>query len=256
MQKIHPFKCLSILTASLLLSFGMSATPILASATDNGEVKQGLPGRRISGGVRTGPGSCFTDFNQSAVAVVPHAPVSKTAASHPTFWFSLPETTSDKTVKFSLFNAAEELIYSTYLAASNEYALSEFKLPNSAPGLATNENYSWVLSISCNDSSQTSPVLGLHSWVQRVDISAELAAKIEAASPAERIALYQSAELWHEQMTALANLRRRQESFDTSLQSDWTALMQSTGLADYLASHISESMTAIDSLAYLPNSSF
>ena len=251
MQKTYPFKRLSILSASLLLVIGMSATPSLADAADNSEVKQGLPGRRISGGVRTGSGSCFADFSQSAVAVVPRGPVSKTAASHPTFWFSLPETIGEKTVEFSLFNEAEEIVYSTQVAVSNEYALSEFTLPEHAPGLAPNENYSWVLSLSCNDSSETTPVMGLEGWVRRVEVSSRLAATIEAASPEERVALYQSAGLWHEQLTALANLRRNQEPFDADLQSEWAALIQSTGLSDYLASHISKSMVAIDAIAYL-----
>lgn len=256
MQKTYRLKCFSILTVSLLFSWGLSIAPSLASRTDTSEVRQGLPGRRISGGVRTSSGSCLADFNQTVVAVTPHTSVSKTAAAHPTFWFSLPETVGEKTVEFSLFNEAEELIYSAQVDASNDYAISEFKLPESAPSLSVNENYNWVFSLACDNGSQSAPILGLEGWVQRVDISAGLAAQIEAASPEQRIELYQSAGLWHEQVTELANLRRSQETLDTTLQSEWAALMQSTGLTDYLASQLSESMAAIDTIAFSPRANY
>lgn len=254
MQNPYRFKRFSILTASLLLSFSMSTMPSLARDTDSSDVRQGLPGRRISGGVRTDSGSCLADFNQTVVAVTPHSPISKTAAAHPTFWFSLPEVTGEKTVEFSLFNEAEELIYTTQIAASSEHAVSEFKLPTSAPSLSVNENYNWVFSFACNNGSQTAPVLGIEGWIQRVDISAELVSQIEAADAEQRIELYRSAGLWHEQLTELANLRRSQETLSDRFQSDWTALMQSTGLADYIANQLSESMVAADTVAFSPSS--
>lgn len=271
MQKIYRLKQFSILTVSLLLSLGMSAIPSWANDTDTRNVRQGLPGRRISGGVRTDSGSCLTDFNQTVVAVAPQNPISKTASAHPTFWFSLPETVGDKTVEFSLFNESEELIYSAQIEASNDHAISEFKLPKSAPSLAVNRNYNWVFSLSCDNGSQIAPVLGLEGWIQRVDISTELASQIEAASPEQRIELYRSAGLWHEQVTELANLRRSQElhpqealgqeasgqeALNNHLLSDWTALMQSTGLTDYLANQLSESMVVIETVAFSPRSSY
>lgn len=250
MQKTYRLKRLSILATSLLLSLGTSVTPSLANHADTSDVRQGLPGRRISGGVRTNTGSCLTDFNQTVVAVAPSSPISKTANAHPTFWFSLPETVGQKTVEFSLFNEAEELLYTTQIEASNSHAISEFKLPDSAPSLAVGENYNWVFSLACNSSSQTAPVLGLEGWVQRVSLSDELTSQLETAGLEQRIELYQSADLWHEQVTELARLRRSQETLSDSLKSDWTALMQSTGLIDYLASQLSESMVAIDTVAF------
>ena len=84
----------------------------LASNINNDNVRQGLPGRRISGGVRMEPpaDSCFSDFNQSLVSIMPRSNLGTTLASHPTFWFSMPETNGAKSVEFQLIDEANELV--------------------------------------------------------------------------------------------------------------------------------------------------
>lgn len=243
MQRIQLSKTISTVAIGLLLPLSMC---LPALADNNTELRQGLPGRRISGGVRMEPpaDSCFTDFDQSLVSIMPRNNLGKTAASHPTFWFSLPETTGAKLVTFQLRDESDELVYSTQLHIRDEAGLSEFQLPSTAPALTVNQNYRWVFSLACSNGSQ-SPILGLQGWVRRVAISESLKDRIASASSEDRFFLYSTEGLWQEQVTELLNLRR-QSLVNDALQKAWTSLILSTGLTSEISSHISEAMTPVE----------
>lgn len=254
MQQLRPSKTLLAATFGLVLSLSTVSLPSLA----NGEtslIRQGLPGRRISGGVRLdSTDSCFSNFNQSLVAIMPRNNLGKTAAERPTFWFSVPETNGPTLGNFQLFDESEALIYQTSVDVGNGNGLSEFKLPDDAPALATNDNYRWVFSVACTGShsrieNRTAawPALGLQGWILRVEPSAELALQLQAASPEERASLFASAGLWHEQVTELINLRRSNLS-NINFQLSWASLVQSNGLASHASSELAEAMTVHDTL--------
>lgn len=216
------------LTCGIALAFG---TLYLPASANSKQVRQGLPGRRISGGVRSS--ECFKDSTQSLVAMMPRNLLGKTAQAHPTFWFSLPDTQSAKSIHFELFNSLDNLIYSTQIDQSNVSGLSKIELPQTAPALATGENYRWVFSLKCENDPETAS-LDVQGWVRRVEISAELNHQIALASPTERAYLYQEADLWHEQVTTLADLRSdHPESLEAQLK--WAALVQASGLDPYIS---------------------
>ena len=244
MKSTYLIKLLPVTVASLLLSLGISS-PSFANNVSSDGVRQGLPGRRISGGVRMEPpaDSCFSDFNQSLVSIMPRNNLGTTSESHPTFWFSMPETSGEKAVEFQLMNESDDLIYTAQVNVSDAAGLSEFKLPDSAPALAMNENYKWVFSMACNNGSR-SPVLALQGWVRRVEIAADVSAQIMAASPEDQIALYRSAGLWHEQISTLLNLRR-QSSEGMALQIAWSDLMASTGLTSEVSDDVLDQMSVV-----------
>ena len=248
MRRNNLKKAIYLLTAGLIVSFG-SSTPGLADGGSDSDLRQGLPGRRISGGVRIEPSadSCFTNFDQSLVSVMPRTNLGLTAMSHPTLWFSLPETTGSKSGEFQLLTELDELVYSTPIEMGDASGVSEFQLPPAAPALAMDKNYKWRLSLACNHGSQ-SPVLGLEGWIRRVNISTALADQIAAASSEERVFLYGTAGLWQEQITELMNLRRQNSGGD-DLQQAWTALIASTGLMSEVSNDIVESMIPIEATA-------
>ena len=237
-------KSVSAVVTGLLVGLSIGTMPGLANESSN--LRQGLPGRRISGGVRMEPpsDSCFTDFNQSLVSVMPQSNLGLTLAAHPTLWFSMPETMGSKAVEFRLFNSAEDLVYTTQLESNNRFGITEFQVPESAPALAIDEDYSWVLTLACNNGS-SSPTLGLQGQIRRVEITQEMTNQLNSASPEERVQLYGNAGLWHEQVTELANLRRRQ-SANTDIQLAWITLMNSTGLSGHLSSNLTEQMNVVD----------
>ena len=214
------------LTCGIAIATGTISQPALA----NKQIKQGLPGRRISGGVRS---ECFKDSTQSLVAMTPRNLLGKTAQAHPTFWFSLPDTQSAKSIRFELFNASDNIVYSTQIDQSDASGLSKIELPQTAPALATGENYRWVFSLKCENDPETAS-LDVQGWVRRVEISAELTNQIALASPTERAYLYEEADLWHEQVTTLADLRSdHPESLEAQLK--WAALVQASGLDPYIS---------------------
>ncbi|MGD1863295.1 MAG: DUF928 domain-containing protein [Phormidesmis sp.] len=233
------------------IAFGLTATlgglclPSYADNINTDNVRQGLPGRRISGGVRMEPpaDSCFSDFNQSLVSIMPRSNLGTTLASHPTFWFSVPETVGDKAVEFQLLNEADDLLYSTQVNVGDESGLREFQLPASAPALAIDENYKWIFSFACNNGSR-SPVLGLQGWVRRVEASAAVNDELMLATPEERVVLYSSAGIWQEQVSALLNLRR-QGLADADLQLAWTDLLASTGLTSEISDNVLGQMSPV-----------
>ncbi len=238
MKSMHTSKAIFATTFAMFLALTTLPLPGLA----NGGVvnaRQGLPGRRISGGVRQG--NCFTDFNQSLVAMLPRNNLGKTAAARPAFWFSVPETKGHSEVQFQLFDESDEIIYSTYIQTNNEQGLSEFQMPETAPELSPNQNYRWVFSIGCSDVSR----FELQGWVRRVSLPAATDSQIAAANAEERLALYESEGLWHEQVSELVNLRRS-NSANINFQIKWAALVESTGLASDISSHITEAMRATE----------
>ncbi|MEL6775815.1 MAG: DUF928 domain-containing protein [Cyanobacteria bacterium J06597_16] len=251
MPKRFTTKPLFVATCGLLIGFGITSLPSLANGSDN--LREGLPGRRISGGVRHASSTCFTNFNQSLVAMMPRNNLGKTAEAHPTFWFSVPQTKDLKAGTFQLFNESDDLIYTAEVDISHDHGLSEFQLPTTAPALVINTNYRWVFSVTCNNTRLVSPyenssALGLQGWVRRIELSEELRSQLKETTPENRVSLYASAGLWHEQVSELVNLRRRNLN-NPELQMAWTLLTESNGLMMYISNNILEQMTIAETAA-------
>lgn len=242
MQTIHIPKLVLAATFGLVLASSTFPMSSLANSRNGQNRNVGLPGRRISGGVREG--NCFVDFNQSLVAIMPRNNFAKTAEARPAFWFSLPETEALDEVRFSLLTEFDEPVYSTQVDISRKHGLSELRLPESVPALVPGENYRWVFSLGCSDSSR----FEVQGWVNRVELTSDMASQIESASPEDSVALYAAAGLWHEQVTELINLRR-QNLADMDFQFEWAALVQSAGLTSEVSSNISEAMSPVESIA-------
>jgi len=218
------------------------AMPSMAGRNNTDNPRQGLPGRRISGGVREG--NCFKDFDQSLVAIMPRNNLGKTISARPSFWFSVPATTEARESEFLLIDESDEVVYSTRINISGEQGISEFQLPESATALTPDKVYTWTFSIGCTDSSQ----FVVKGNVQRVSVTNDLTARMTTASLEEQAALYSSLDLWHERVTALINLRQRNPA-DADFQMEWAELLATTGLT----SHVSSNITAAMSIAETPS---
>ena len=93
--------------AVLFCGLGLGA----AQAAEADQVRQGLPGRRISGASRL-PTACAHSANP-LVAIVPESNLGTTAVAAPALWLSVPEVTREKQLEFYLFGTQEEIIYQT-----------------------------------------------------------------------------------------------------------------------------------------------
>ena len=143
-------------------------------AAEEEPVRQGLPGRRISGASRS-PGSTCAQNSKPLVAIVPETNLGTTAAAEPTLWLSLPKVTTARQLEFYLFNAHDEIIYQTDFnikPTANLVGLDLSQMSN-APKLEINQRYRWAASIICNPDNPSENI-SVEGWVDRVDVSSTL----------------------------------------------------------------------------------
>lgn len=166
----------------------------------------------------------LASFRQDATSGVV---LGKTAASHPSLWFYVPYAlTPDHPVEFVLQDQAGKEIYATALKASEtKPGVVGFQFPASAPALESGKRYRWFFSIYC---SQDAPVI-VTGFLERVALNSSLQNQLEQATSRQKVALYRKADLWHEALTTLAQLRR-QNPEEAQLKVEWTDLLQSIGL--------------------------
>lgn len=153
--------------------------------------------------------------------------LSKTATSHPSFWFYLPYTlTPTRSAEFLLQDETGKDIYQSAITGSgNQPGVVGFELPSTAPALLVGKRYHWFFTVSCGQEAS----VHVEGWVERVALDSSLQSQLKQATPQEKIALYRQADFWQEAITTLAQLRR-QKPDDATLKTEWTNLLQSVGL--------------------------
>lgn len=211
--------------------------------TQRNNVRQGLPGRRISGGSRSPSTACLTTPSQPVVALMPKSNLGITLSERPTFWFSLPAINPDRTLEFGLYDQSGELIYQESFNASGKAGISSLSLPNTFTSLSAEKDYRWYLSVVCDPDSRSEDLV-VTGWIRRVQSDNELSAQLANATPQERLLVYEASELWFETLTTLAELRQTAQSdsdFD-QLQVDahqidekWRGLLESIDLIQIAA---------------------
>ncbi|MBE9076538.1 DUF928 domain-containing protein [Romeria aff. gracilis LEGE 07310] len=215
------------------------STPSLAEMRSNDTVRQGLPGRRISGGSRAPRAGCVSQPNQRLIALIPRSNLGLTATAQPTFWFDLPALDTAKQVEFNLFNQAEEQIYSQALIATGEAGVASITLPETQQ-LAPGETYRWSFSIICNTESSAAN-LAVTGFVQRVELTPELTDQVAEMSLQARLDLYDQAGIWYDGLTALIGLRSSQP-WNTAIDARWQTLLQSIGLEHTVSASLVNSL--------------
>jgi len=218
----------SLLTAAIgsLLALSVLGLPAQANTQDT-SVRQGLPTRRISGGSRSPSNACLSTPNQPVIALIPEDNVGLTLQERPTFWFSMPGVNQDRTLEFGLFSEEGELLYQKNFQPAESAGVTNITLPAAAPTLDTEKNYRWYLSVVCNQESRAEDLV-VTGWVRRIQVTNELQQQLTVATEQERLALFETTEIWFDKLTALAELRRRHPS--NQLDQYWTALFESVDL--------------------------
>jgi hypothetical protein len=183
--------------------------------------------------------SATADKSQNPVlASVPTGSVlGLTAADHPTFWFYLPYSlTSARLVEFILKDDKDNIIYQTELSElGTTPGVVGFKLPDTVPPLEVNKRYNWFFTIACDakdsiSSDQEEPnKIFVSGWVERVPLNPALQRQLAQATPQQQARLYANASIWHEAVTALAELRRQRPN-DAALKQEWANLLRSVNL--------------------------
>ena len=227
-----------------LLTFTVMGSPGFSSPVSNtkssapNNLREGLPGRRISGGSRS-PNPACTYHNwsdsQPVVALMPRSNQGKTLSTHPDFWFSLPAVVLNKSVEFRLFDSRGTLIHQAEFIAPTTAEITSISLPESAPPLQLEQNYRWTLSVVCNPDNRAED-LGVYGWVERVQLSEAVQLQLTAASMTEQIEIYEREGLWYDALTNLAALRRNPSMQITDQH--WLSLIASINFPESIESQI------------------
>jgi hypothetical protein len=228
-----------------ILAFSM-LEPGLANAQLNNP-RQGLPGRRISGGSRSPDTACLTTPNQPIVALMPKSNLGLTVSAHPTLWFSLPAISPDRTLEFGLYSPSGELLYTTTFSANNKAEVVSFSLPDTSSPLAIDQDYKWYLSVVCNQQSRAEDLM-VNGWIRRIQPDNTLNEQLTNATAQERPAIYEGSALWYDALTSLAELRRHAPDIST-LEQQWIALLESVELDQVIATPIGSELTPVSHLA-------
>ncbi|NEQ82478.1 MAG: DUF928 domain-containing protein [Moorea sp. SIO2I5] len=196
----------------------------------------GRPPKRTSGGSR---GLC----SDQLIAIVPGSSeiveatgncsndsksfLALTLAESPSFWFYVPEqSTAELTVEFVLLNQKQESVLVKSIPLSGTPGIVRVRLNQP---LETDQVYRWQFSVVVNGQSPSANPM-VEGLVKRITPDSTLSSKLKAAtSPRERIAVYASHGIWHDAMTALAELRY-QKPDDLRLERDWEDFLGSVGL--------------------------
>ena len=214
-----------------LASLYAGASPSLAN-TPSSNARQGLPGRRISGGSRSPNTACLATPDQPVVALMPKSNLGLTLSERPTFWFSLPAISPDRTLEFGLYDQEGELIYKENFGASGEAGISSLSLPNTFAPLSEGKNYRWYLSVVCDPDSRSEDLV-VTGWIRRNQADRDLATQLADATPQERLSVYESSDIWFETLTTLAELHRlspSSEGAELSLDEKWQGLLEAVDL--------------------------
>ena len=198
-------------------------SPVSVQANEEEQVRQGLPGRRISGASRLPTSACVQN-TAPLVAIVPETNLGATAVAKPTLWLSVPEVTSVRQLEFYLFNAEEEIIYQTSFMVEPTADLVGLDLNTmaNAPKLEVNQRYRWAASMVCNPDNRSENI-SVEGWVDRVDASS-----------------LENQQLWYDRVGALVEQLQRYPR-NQDVLSQWHTLMASARLEQIVPLSVSAS---------------
>jgi hypothetical protein len=172
-----------------------------------------------------------TDADSTAAETTETLPPA-TIADHPTLWFYVPYSPdSGLEAKFTLFDEKEDNLYQTRFPLKEKPGIIGLKLPETLPPLQAGKRYTWVLSMICNANDRDVDI-SVYGDIERISLDSTLQAQLKKTpDPKAQSALYAENELLSEALTTLAQARRRNLQ-DSTLQADWSNLLNSMNLND------------------------
>jgi len=193
--------------------------------------EQGTPDGRGQGTAGRGP--CQDHQNLTAlVPVVTNKVWGLTATERPTFWFYLPAPINPNTpFEFVLQDQQSRYVYrQRFTQTIAQPGLIRISLPVSAPALENGQSYLWTLVIYCGTAAPSNSIF-VQGTVQRRNLDPSTQRQLAAATPFERARLYAANGIWHETLTALAELRQANPR-DPQVVDAWNQLLQRMNLGN------------------------
>ncbi len=138
--------------------------------------------------------------------------------------FLLYSSVGSSSAEFSLWDEKSlEKLYSFPMAIDPKPGLFKFRLPDDAPQLEIDRLYRWQFHVSCTSLNQEQGFNVDGVIVRRSN--PELQAKIESATPEERVDLYAENGFWFDTLDELVKLRCAAPG-NADLAADWASLLE------------------------------
>lgn len=190
--------------------------------------------RRVAGGGTRGSGDCLmTGAAKPLTALVPINHFGVTVTAYPTFFVYMPALepqAESRLVEFVVEDSNKNPVYKAKFQTNGMPGILAFSLPNHAGllPLQVNQDYRWLFSVIC-DAEDRSKDMTVGGLIRRVELNSALSDELQQASPEKQIDLYAEAEIWHDALATLAQLRRDRPN-DSVIDQKWQQLLNSVGL--------------------------
>lgn len=210
---------------------------------------RGAPGKRSEGASRTS----FCGMPEGPVALTPHYSeasvqpggavkeqhyvLTKTSQAQPTFALHMPlagDEVADLVLTLVVEDLAGNLLYELPIPNPTEAGILTFQPAPSEVPLVLGQRYNWavMIEVACEEQDRAMPD---YAWVGgQIERQAPEPASLVGLSREERAQVYAEQGFWHEAMAVIADLHRQMPENEQYL-ADWTALLDSIGLADLAA---------------------
>jgi hypothetical protein len=182
----------------------------------------GAPRRTATGGRRSG------QLAEMPVLLLPPSQGALTAAARPNFWVYVPAGTTGEG-HFRLTDAQQTDLNYQEISLPASGGLVQITLPDTLEPLATGETYRWFFSATTTDENDRTQDVFASGWIERNDLSAELAQSLQSTTGSDRAALYAQAGFWQDTVDVLAQLRQQQPQ-NPELATIWNQLMEQVEL--------------------------
>ncbi len=247
MFKFKGFKHSWILPLISISSLTGYITPALVQAQNPEELIPVIPDRRKPGGsrpasdaieapMRRKPGgsrdllsnnSCRFD-PQQLTALVPQSLSGATASASPTIFFAVPAIAKNTAIEFVIRDQKDKLVYEKTSPGLDQSGILSISLPPNT--LNSSQDYHWYLSVICNNRDRAYDLV-VEGFVQRV--AGEFNQK-QTANLEDKIHFYQTQNLWQDQLTFLAELKRDRPN-DPFIVNLWQKTLKSVNLDENIA---------------------
>jgi hypothetical protein len=195
--------------------------------------KRGKPRRTVGAASR---GGCDTKQKKQKLVtpLMPKDQLALTFDERPTFyWYT---SKSNAKAEFWLLDDNDNLVYGDNINLPKKPGIFAFTLPPEAPGLKTNKQYHWYLSINCS-SEETGDIVTVRGWVERTEPNSTTQMKLKNSAPKHRSKVYADASIWHEAITNVAH-QRCIAPYDSNMVLFWNRLLTSVDLKELTSESI------------------
>lgn len=231
----QPVQSLILVQRSTSPPSGQLNEPLIFNAPppppDIGKPQTTTGGGSRSCGSEAQENQCVPSEEKPLIALIPETGWGLTTAELPTLWFYVPYSSS-LSGEFVLMDEADQTVYQTPFTLTGTPGVISLTLSSKAAWLETGKRYHWYFYIY---SQPEQPPLFVEGWIQRVELNPAVKTQLEKATPQERVALYADNGIWHDALTASAELRRTDPE-----NNDWAALLQAIGRDDVASEPIVE----------------